>query len=323
MARRYPQDRPRVSIGLPVFNGADYLVETIDSILCQTFTDFELIICDNASTDHTGDICKRSSARDKRIVYVRQPENRGAAVNYNHTFELARGEYFKWAAHDDVLAPEYLARCVEALDGDPGCVLVHPGTVIVDKDGNPQQCYLDYLACNSEDPVRRFAKWMIPADGMCNPVFGLVRRDVMSQTCLHGEYMGADRVFLAEIALRGRVHQIKQGLFLRRVHAGMSTQAHVDFRSLDWWYTGTKTARIRFKYWRRFGEFGRMLLRVRLSMADRTKCFAILACWALRRGDRLLRELMLPVYVNGRPTALARTLGQWLPRSRLDRGKET
>ncbi len=294
-----------MSVGLPVYNGADYLESTIASILAQTFDSFELIVCDNASTDSTQAICEKLAAQDCRIKYVRHSRNLGAAANYNHAFHASRGEYFKWAAHDDLLAPTYLARCVEALDNDAGCVLAYPGTVIIDETGVQKYCYLDYLASDDPNPAKRFSKWMVPSDGMCNPVFGLVRRDIMQLTCLHGEYMGADRVFLAEIALRGRVKFVDEGLFYRRVHVAMSTRANVGSQSLVYWYTGIRNSGLRFKYWRRLGEFLRMINRVPLAANRRLYCMAIMVFWGLRRGDRLLRELMLPLYMNNQPTALA------------------
>ena len=126
---------PRVSVGLPVYNGERYLRLAIDSILAQTFEDFELIISDNASTDHTEEICREYAARDPRVIYIRQPRNRGGAWNFNHVVELARGEYLKWAAHDDVLAPTFLKECVAALDRLPGTVLASPRTVKIDESG--------------------------------------------------------------------------------------------------------------------------------------------------------------------------------------------
>ena len=114
---------PRVTIGLPVYNGQNYLVETLESLLAQTYTDFELVISDNASTDRTEAICRQYAAGDARIRYYRNDENIGASANYNRAFELGRGEYFKWAAHDDLLAPTYLERCVEVLDANPDVVL--------------------------------------------------------------------------------------------------------------------------------------------------------------------------------------------------------
>ncbi|MEO1346882.1 MAG: glycosyltransferase family A protein, partial [Pseudomonadota bacterium] len=107
---------PRVTIGVPVYNGDAYLAEALDSILNQTFTDFEVIISDNASTDGTEQICRDYAARDDRVRYIRQEKNLGAAPNFNLLVPIARGEYFKWAASDDLIAPEFLNYCVEALE---------------------------------------------------------------------------------------------------------------------------------------------------------------------------------------------------------------
>src|SRR5262245_38883261 len=115
--------RPRVSIGLPVYNGERYLAETLNSMLAQTFEDFELIICDNASTDQTEQICRFYAGKDTRICYVRNATNLGAAKNYRRTFELSSGDYFRWANCDDLFAPESLACCVEILDWKPSVVL--------------------------------------------------------------------------------------------------------------------------------------------------------------------------------------------------------
>ena len=130
-----PAQQPRVSMGLPVYNGEQYLATALDSLLAQTFTDFEIVISDNASTDATEEICRRYAARDARIRYVRQPENRGSVFNFNHVFELARGEYYRWHAHDDVCAPTFLDRCVELLDQDPTIVGCHSLKVKIDQGG--------------------------------------------------------------------------------------------------------------------------------------------------------------------------------------------
>ena len=100
---------PRVSLGMPVYNAQRFLREVLDSILAQTFTDFELIISDNGSTDATESICREYAARDPRVLYYPNDRvNHGPAWNYNRTEALARGEYFKWAAADDLLAPTLL-----------------------------------------------------------------------------------------------------------------------------------------------------------------------------------------------------------------------
>src|SRR5689334_3559190 len=93
------QKSPKVSIGLPVYNGENYLAKTIASILAQTFTDFELIICDNASSDSTQRICEDFARQDARVRYGRNEKNLGAGPNYDLAFSRSTGTYFKWAAH--------------------------------------------------------------------------------------------------------------------------------------------------------------------------------------------------------------------------------
>src|SRR5438128_3187989 len=110
---------PSVSLGLPVFNGEAFLVQVLESILAQTYGDFELIISDNASTDATPDICRVYAARDPRIRYVRNATNVGAARNFNRVFQLSTGEYYKLANADDVCAPTLVERCVAVLDTHP------------------------------------------------------------------------------------------------------------------------------------------------------------------------------------------------------------
>ena len=99
---------PRLSVGLPVYNGENYLAESLEALLGQSYEDFELIISDNASTDGTADICRRYGKQDSRIRYIRQPRNIGLAPNHNFVFEQSRGEFFKWAAADDLYGRDLL-----------------------------------------------------------------------------------------------------------------------------------------------------------------------------------------------------------------------
>src|SRR5262245_60272429 len=127
------KNKPRVSIGLPVYNGARYLAEALDSLLVQTYENFELIICDNASTDHTEEICRAYANQDKRILYIRNKTNIGASRNYMHTFERASTEYFRWATYDDTSDPDLLTRCIEVLDQESTVVLAYPRTVLINE----------------------------------------------------------------------------------------------------------------------------------------------------------------------------------------------
>ena len=127
--------QPRVSIGLPIYNAEQFLEETLRSLLSQTVPDFELIITDNASTDNTQNICQAYAARDDRIRYYRNEQNIGCDPNFNRVFSLSRGKYFKWAAFDDVCAPNFLEVCLEVLDNEPQVILCYPKTKLIDLEG--------------------------------------------------------------------------------------------------------------------------------------------------------------------------------------------
>src|SRR6516165_10797605 len=103
---------PLVSVGLFVYNGERFIEEALQSILNQTFTDFELIISDNASTDRTGEIAEAYAKRDDRIRYYRTEKNMGAGWNARRVYELATAKYFKQVAVDDLIEPDFLRRCV-------------------------------------------------------------------------------------------------------------------------------------------------------------------------------------------------------------------
>ena len=131
---RVRYDVPKVSIGLPVYNGERFLARAIDSHLAQTFTDFELVITDNCSTDATEQIGREYAEKDPRVRYLRNEENLGAVGNFQRAFEETSGPYFRWAAHDDFLEPEYLERTVGVLDREPAAAIVFTGMTIMDEN---------------------------------------------------------------------------------------------------------------------------------------------------------------------------------------------
>lgn len=185
--------------------------------------DFELVISDNSSEDGTEAIC-REAARDPRVRYLRQPTNTGAAANYNLVFRESHGDYFRWASHDDVSAPNHLERCLEAYSSaPPHTVLVYPLTVLIDEAGEPLATHRDDLEMLDPSPRRRLQK-LARNWGMCNPVMGLMRRDAAERTRLIDTFAGSDLVFLAELALQGLVVNVPDPLFLRRIHPGSAMQ---------------------------------------------------------------------------------------------------
>lgn len=229
---------PRVSIGMPVYNGEMYLEETLDSLLAQTFTDFELIICDNASTDRTATICEAYAARDGRIHYHRTEKNLGAAPNYNRAFHLSGGEFFKWMAHDDPISPTFLERCVQWLDAKPDAIMCYPKTVLIDAESKKSDYMPDYedkFDLHDPDLQCRLRKNFYIGD-QCHPVFGLIRRNILRKTILIGSFASSDHLLLGELAIRGKCYEIPEYLAFRRLHLGNSVIHMHSHKALIAWF---------------------------------------------------------------------------------------
>lgn len=305
---------PKVSIGLPVYNGERYLRGAIDSILAQTFRDFELILCDNASTDGTAAICRDYTARDSRVRYRRNERNVGACRNFNLCVELASGEYFKWAAYDDAHAPEYLARCVEVLDRDPSVVVSHSQIRIIDERGRPvfDHVYRSGYAA-SPDPAQRFAD-LLHEDRWSYEIFGLFRAAALRQTRLLDTYIAADRILRAHLGLLGRYHIVDEPLFLNRDHAGRSVRMLPAHHLRLGWLDPSQAGRRVFPHWKILREYLRLLRLCPLSVAEQSRCLVALLGWLARdlNWARLGADLMIGV-----------APGSWRLLSWIARSRET
>lgn len=287
---------PRVSIGLPVRDGEEHLEAAIRSILDQTFADFELIVSDNASSDGTEEIGLSFAELDERVTFRRSERNLGAAPNFNLTFQLSSGEYFKWAAHDDVLAPEFLARCVEVLDADPGVALAHSEVLFIDQDGSPIGRYDPPTArLDSPDRTERFAD-LVLRNHLCLDIFGLIRAETLRPTPLLGSYISSDRVLLAELGLRGRFGIVGEPFFRSRDHPGRSVRA-IPFHLRGAWFDSANAGRRSFPHWRMLAEYSRALNRVPLSPRERRRCLLQLARWPTVNMNwaRVLSDLIVGV----------------------------
>jgi len=233
MGNAQTEHRPRVSIGLPVYNGDRYLSGALDVILAQTFEDYELIISDNASTDGTAEICQEYAARDKRIRYYRNEKNLGAAKNFNRVFELSTAPYFKWAAVDDLIAPDFVARCIEALECEPRAVLAYTRAKYIDREGGVIESSQQDLPRHVDwrpGPVARFRQLLdgFGADGGASaPMFwyGVIRADLLKGTRLMGGYFASDLVLLSELIVLGEFIEVPEFLFFIRLHPGSSSWA--------------------------------------------------------------------------------------------------
>lgn len=277
----------RVSIGLPVYNGERFLEQSIRSVLDQTFTDLELIVADNASTDRTVEIVEEFIRADPRVSLLRSDENRGAAWNYNRVFDAASGEFFRWHAHDDYFEPDLIERLVAELDADPGAVLAHSWTRFVDDDGVELREFEDDLGATSADPRERLMS-VVRRLTFCNAVFGVVRRDELARTARIASFPASDVTLLYELALRGRFAVVPEALFVRR--PGNSIKSNPTTKAVAEWFSTSAKGR-RFPSLHLWWASIRAIWRVGGPMRDRLATTAtFVAVWPRERWKRLRRR---------------------------------
>jgi glycosyltransferase involved in cell wall biosynthesis len=284
---------PRVSIGLAVRNGAAYLVQAIESILAQTLADFELILSDNASNDSTEDICRHYAAQDGRIRYYRNPNNIGGTNNENQTFCLARGQYFRWAAHDDILAPTLLDKCVAVLDAHPEVVLCYTETAEIDQNSDTTGIVARRKGMAGE-PHQRLNE-LIHRDHQCEMIYGVMRSETLRQTRLLQDYTDCDRTLLCELALHGQFCEIPEPLFYRRYHPA---NANLDWHERMVWYRPGTQGQIAFPYWLQFFDMYRSVHRVPLPVKQKALCYLVAGRWTLGHSRRMARELAKAGYLT-------------------------
>jgi glycosyltransferase involved in cell wall biosynthesis len=287
---QFPGSRsPRLSIGVPVFNEERYLDASLASIAAQTYGDFEVVICDNASTDRTPEIAASWAARDSRFRVHRCTTNRGAAPNFNWCFELSGGEYFKWCAADDIIRPEYLERCVAALDAHPEASLAYSGAHDIDRNGRIIGEIHDNrwpLRFDSSIVAHRFLD-LIATNHACISVFGLMRATALRRTRLIGSYAASDHVLLAEMALQGRFLRIGDDLLLHREHADRFTRRLKAQQERGAWFD-TSQSGPSFPNWRLLREYTRAVLQCPLSPRNKARCLVEVLRWLKWGAARLL-----------------------------------
>jgi glycosyltransferase involved in cell wall biosynthesis len=254
------QKPPRVSVGLPIYNGERFIPGVVNSILAQSFSDIELLISDNASTDRTGELCREYAARDQRVRYFRNTQNVGLINNHNLLVGHARGEFFMWIGADDALDKDYLTRCLDLLNRNPEAILCFAESCNVDASGrpiarepHPKRIPLSQLKTGDPDPVVRYRS-IIGLHHECSPLYGLVRLNQMKQTRLQGKYADADRVYLAELAVRGRFLMIQDALFFHGEHGQRSVYAYPTRQARTVLMDPSQAGKITFPYWRQLAE---------------------------------------------------------------------
>lgn len=305
---------PRVSIGVPVYNGQKYIRFTLDSLLAQTFTDFEIIVTDNCSTDTTPQIVAEYAARDSRIRYVKNPTNIGPARNYKVSMDLARGEYFKWNPADDVCAPEFLAKCVKVLDADPSVVVAYPRTKVIDTTGAIVDDYLYEISFDHPEPATRLWRMMTVDHKRhgAHELYGVIRTAELRKTPGMRTHVRGDSVLLARFALLGRLRRIEEPLFFNRDHSDRSSKylsrkmvrkgsrlskllGCGPLPSAEWWDPSLK-GKIVFPEWRILREYTRTIQESpNLTSSQRFACYRTMVWFALRHSPKMLRDVVIAI----------------------------
>ena len=220
---------PRLSIGLPVYNGGRYLAKALDSLLGQSYQDFEIIIADNASTDDTSELCRDYESRDQRIRYFRQPRNIGSSPNHNFVVEVARGGLFKWASYDDLYGRELLERCVEALDEHPEVVLAHSWTANIDESDTVFAAPEYALATDGATAPERFRSILFGSGG--DDIYAVMRTSTLRRVLPQDSYHHAEHPIVAALSLHGPFHLVSDWLYFRRDHPQQAERACSTMRS--------------------------------------------------------------------------------------------
>ena len=277
-----------LTIGLPVFNGEEYLSQALESLLAQTYDGFELIIADNASTDRTEEIARDFQTRDRRVQYDRVEKNIGAIANFNRVVQLSDSKYFKWAAHDDICEPTYLERCLQVLDDTPSVVWCHSQSGKIDAEGkvlrrddpladgwsHTSHAGLPRDDYQSQRPYRRF-RGVLLGTSWCADSYGVIRTDALRKTRLLCPCFGSEKVLIGALSLRGRYEEVAETLFYQRIHhkaAGRLTsaaqQATFADESAAKLLSGTRMRLLR--------GHCKAVLQAPLNVLDRAQCF-----WAI------------------------------------------
>jgi len=290
---------PEITIGIPVFNGENYLLDLLGAIGKQTIQDYRVVIADNASTDRTMEIARAAAAADARITVYRNPRNIGGNLNFEKVFSYCSTPYFVWLAHDDLVEPGFLETCLEGLQRDPSVVLsgcaaayvdAHGASIPVDSaTGLYAMPYFDTAMgaelahpAESHDPVARF-KDFFPGY-FASHIHGLIRAGAIRKTGMLGPHLNGPAIFLAELALRGRFTTSEKRLFKRRYHPKCSEALPWDERVK---HTNPDRLPFREAFLHNTRKFTAAILRTEtLSLAQKARLISVVLDNTVREGGR-------------------------------------
>ena len=234
------KNQPLVSIGVPVFNGEKGLAVALDSLIAQDYTNLEIIISDNASTDATSKICEEYVGKDSRIKYSRLKENIGSPMNFNQVFERSSGKYFMWAAHDDHREPLFVSACVEKMESSVNAALCHVqmAVLVEGEEGVLKVTHLDSFK-DFKGLTQRYKETLKNIRGTV--MYSLFRSSVLRKTKLLRRSIASDMAFIQELSIYGEFVQVSEILFSYKNREKWNTvdQDYFIFfgkKKKPWWY---------------------------------------------------------------------------------------
>lgn len=242
----------RVTIGLPVFNGAETLDESLKALTSQDSQDLVILVSDNASTDETPEILEKWASRDSRITVFRQPENIGAAKNFDWVRSKASTEWFMFGAHDDDWSPNYVSALLECADKSPGCQLAVPKVVFSFPDGRtPIERSLDESIFQL-DGIEKTKALLRSAHGSW--IYGLYRREALLEafeaSSSYPHTWGFDLLLLLPNLLRGDLAGSNQAVFTH-LETTVTRERYRPATSSDQFVLGRDFRRTAFKILRK------------------------------------------------------------------------
>jgi glycosyltransferase involved in cell wall biosynthesis len=218
---------PLVSIGMPVFNSQKYINRALDSLLSQSYPNFEIIISDNCSEDQTADICKKYAEKDKRVRLSVNKSNLGINANFKIVYRKASGKYFMWAACDDYWEPEFIKKLVNELESNPGAGVASCAVKREYSDGS----LIDLIRFNGRDNPNNLSSFQV-AVKLLGPseqikqlkynlfICGLFNYEAINEslTVSENNLSFGERAVLSPIALAYRFRYVDEVLFIKTVH---------------------------------------------------------------------------------------------------------
>ena len=230
------KNTPKISIGMPVYNGEKFIGKRLDSILSQSYQNFELIISDNGSKDSTSSICKDYEKKDQRIRYIQHKKNKGVYLNFKFVLEEAKCKYFVWASVDDIWDSCFLEKNIQILTSNKNCVCSISKTKFYGLLSNGESNAIDSMFRNFLNKLKHSLRQVgiIPLIGsyeqkisLClkkskmHPIYGVYRTDKLRRSIVNEQFVGIDLAIILNVLKFGDFHVIDE--VLMSVHdAGLS-----------------------------------------------------------------------------------------------------